>query len=63
MAENYATTMLLAILEGENYPPPDVPNTAANKKLWDDLKANVDRAHAQGYTVEIPFDWADMPDD
>jgi hypothetical protein len=50
-----AVEILLAILNGEDYPPPGVPDTPGNRALWDATVADI-AAMPPGMIVDVPFD-------
>lgn len=57
-----AVVMLQALLAGQDYPPPGVTDTPANRDLWDRIAADVE-AMPGGVIPEIPADWSLWPDD
>jgi hypothetical protein len=56
------TVMYRALLAGVPYPPPGVPDTPENRAEWERMAAWLDSLEP-GAIADIPFDWADMPDD
>lgn len=57
-----ATAMLKAILAGEDYPPEGIPDTPHNQEVWERMKREIENL-PPGTIVDIPADWAQMPDD
>jgi hypothetical protein len=54
--------MYKALILGTGYPPEGVPDTPENRATWDEMAAEMEAA-PPGTIWEIPWDWADMPDD
>lgn len=48
--------MMRAILAGARYPPPGIEDTPANRALWAELAADMDRMEALGIVPDIPAD-------
>lgn len=46
--------MLYAMLGGGTYPPPGVPDTPANRKLWAQTAAEIAAMAAKGIIPDIP---------
>lgn len=56
-----AVMMERAILAGQPYPPPGVPDTPANRETWARIAADID-ALPGGVLPDLPADWAGLPD-
>lgn len=56
------TTILKAIMLGDDYPPEGIADTPENREIWEKIKREIKNL-PPGTVVDIPFDWADMPDD
>lgn len=52
-----AITLTGAAALGADFPP-DVPDTAANRRLFEEIKAQID-AMPEGTVVGIPYDYTD----
>jgi len=46
--------MMCALLAGGGYPPPGVPDTAANRLLWEDIRADLATMKAAGIQPDVP---------
>lgn len=57
-----SVTMLTAQLTGVPYPPPGVPDTAENKRLWEAIAADVAEMSVRGVVPEVPYEYADDED-
>jgi len=55
-----SVAMLRALLAGVPYPPPGIPDTPANKAIWDGIAADID-AMPGGVLPDIPADWTETP--
>ena len=54
--------MLRAILAGDEFPPPGVPDTPENRQAWAGIAQSVEDL-PPGVIPEIPTDWTDWADD
>lgn len=57
-----AITILKAIMMGKDYPPEGVADTPENREIWEKPKREIENL-PPGTIVDIPADWAQMPDD
>lgn len=51
--------MLVALGNGQPYPPPGVEDTAENRALWDQIKADLADMKARGIKPDVPWEYAD----
>jgi hypothetical protein len=57
-----AAAMMREILAGGAYPPDGVPDTPANRTLWDQIGRDIESL-PDGVVPDLPADWAEMSDD
>lgn len=57
-----ATLILRAIVAGKTFEASGVPDTPHNRHMWDSTRRDIERM-PPGAIVDIPSDWAEMPDD
>lgn len=55
-----ALTMLKALQAGQDYPA-SVPDTPANRQVWDSIRADIEQIKAAGQVVDIPVDYTEQP--
>jgi hypothetical protein len=58
MSTGDAVAILKAIMQGDDYPPKGVADTPDNRRMWDEIKREIENM-SPGMIVDIPFDWAD----
>lgn len=54
-----STLLTQAAINGENFPLGSVPNTKANRELFDRISADVSSMQDEGITPQIPWEYTD----